>query len=357
MIDIQQTNSLEWITNFSKANHGADMILVEKTIRALILLEGLAKSELNFIFKGGTALMLLQQDNPKRLSIDIDIILPKTPSNLLETLAQIAKNQGFIRFEGQVRKTSIAITKEHFKFFYVPTHLTNQREEYILLDVLYEENPYQKLIDTPIKTPFLVQIGEVLTVKTPSFEDILGDKLTAFAPNTTGIPYFKGNSSKSMEIIKQLYDIGNLFDVDNDLAIVKETFNRLAIIEANYRKMDITTEDVLNDTYQTCLCLVLRGADGFGNFEELITGINRVKRYIFSENFSYEKVIVMTGKIAYLTKLIATNQTEIQPYGEASSVKDLIIEQPHNTKLNKLKKTYPEAFWYWWKAVKIETTQ
>ena len=37
----------------------ADKILVEKVVRALMLLEGLAKSDLDFVFKGGTALMLL----------------------------------------------------------------------------------------------------------------------------------------------------------------------------------------------------------------------------------------------------------------------------------------------------------
>lgn len=45
--------------------------LLEKMIRALMLLEGLSKSGLTFIFKGGTALMLLL-DSAKRLSIDID---------------------------------------------------------------------------------------------------------------------------------------------------------------------------------------------------------------------------------------------------------------------------------------------
>ena len=323
---------------------------MEKTIRALTLLEGLANSNLNFIFKGGTALMLLQQDNPKRLSIDIDIIIPNTPDNLLEILEQVSVNQGFIQVEGQHRKADIAIAKGHFKFFYIPTHLTNQLEEYILLDILYEENPYQNVIETPINTPFLVQKGNPLSVKTPSFEDILGDKLTAFAPNTTGIPYFKGSSSKSMEIIKQLYDIGNLFNSVHDLTIVRKTFNRLAIIEANYRKMDITANDVLNDTYQTCLCLALRGTDGVGNFEELVAGINRVKKYMFSENFSLEKVIVMTGKIAYLTKLVGNDETVIRLYEGPSTLNALLIEQPHNTKLNKLKKQYPEAFWYWWLA-------
>ena len=153
-----------------------------------------------------------------------------------------------------------------------------------------------------------------------------------------------------MEIIKQLYDIGNLFNSVHDLTIVRKTFNRLAIIEANYRKMDITANDVLNDTYQTCLCLALRGTDGVGNFEELVAGINRVKKYMFSENFSLEKVIVMTGKIAYLTKLVANDETVIRLYEGPGTLNALLIEQPHNTKLNKLKKQYPEAFWYWWLA-------
>jgi predicted nucleotidyltransferase component of viral defense system len=60
--------------------------LVEKTARALTLLEGLVESKLNFIFKGGTALMLMQQNNPKRLSIDIDIIIPKISNDLLGIL-------------------------------------------------------------------------------------------------------------------------------------------------------------------------------------------------------------------------------------------------------------------------------
>ena len=153
-----------------------------------------------------------------------------------------------------------------------------------------------------------------------------------------------------MEIIKQLYDIGNLFNSVSDLTVVRKTFNRLAIIEANYRKLDITANDVLNDTYQTCLCLALRGADGVGNFEELVAGINRVKKYMFSENFSLEKVIVMTGKIAYLTKLVANDETVIRLFGGPNTINALLIEQPHNTKLNKLKKQYPEAFWYWWLA-------
>lgn len=72
---------IDWITEVSTANRKADKILVEKAIRALLLLEGLAKQHLNFVFKGGTALMLIL-DSSKRLSIDIDIIVENEPENL-----------------------------------------------------------------------------------------------------------------------------------------------------------------------------------------------------------------------------------------------------------------------------------
>ncbi|MBK6372322.1 MAG: nucleotidyl transferase AbiEii/AbiGii toxin family protein [Saprospiraceae bacterium] len=75
MIDKKEIN-LNWINLVSKANRNADKILVEKVIRALLLLEGLAMQNLNFVFKGGTALML-HFNSTQRLSIDIDIVLPK----------------------------------------------------------------------------------------------------------------------------------------------------------------------------------------------------------------------------------------------------------------------------------------
>lgn len=97
-------------------------------------------------------------------------------------------------------------------------------------------------------------IDQPLSVIVPSLEDILGDKLTAFAPNTTGIPYFKNADSMSMEIIKQLYDIGNLFDTVNDIETIKTAFYRFAKTEITYRNTkEINEDDVLQDIYETSL--------------------------------------------------------------------------------------------------------
>ncbi len=112
----QQEISIDWINKVSKANRKADKILVEKVIRALLLLEGLVKQKLPFVFKGGTALML-HLNSTKRLSIDIDIILPQAVHNLEEVLDNVAEEQGFVRKELQHRSTATKIKKEHYKFY------------------------------------------------------------------------------------------------------------------------------------------------------------------------------------------------------------------------------------------------
>ena len=341
-----------WIDKVSKANRNADKILVEKVIRALLLLEGLSKSGLSFIFKGGTALMLLL-DSAKRLSIDIDIILTEKKDNLDELLKAFAEDQGFNLVALQHRTAATNIKKAHYKFFYTPVHNT-AGEEAILLDILFEANHYKNIKPQEIKSGFLITSAKPALVNIPSLEDLLGDKLTAFAPNSTGIPYFKKEDSMSMEIIKQLYDVGNIFDVAEDLDTVKTTFNKIAAIEMLYRELkDGKPADVLDDIYKTSLCLCLRGTVDKENFDHLQKGIQRVERFIFSESYHLDKAIVHAAKAAYLSRLIATDQRVFEKFTGPKQVASAIIEQPHNTKLNKLKKSSPEAFFYWWKAISL----
>lgn len=314
--------SIEWLNQVSKQHSNADKILVGKVICALLLLEGLAKQNLPFVFKGGTALML-HFNSTKRLSIDIDIILPSETKNLETILESIIQEQGFLRKELQHRSTTSKIKKEHYKFFYTPSHKTNKTEEYVLLDILFEEVNYTNLVSLPIQSDFVPIIDQPLNVNVPSLEDILGDKLTAFAPNTTGIPYFKKDDSMSMEIIKQLYDIGNLFDAVTDIETIKTTFYRFAKTEIAYHNSEgINENDVLQDIYETSLCIVTRGADGKGNFEELLNGILRIKGFIFSESYHIEKAITHASKAAYLSVLIQHDTKVIDKFENPLLMKD-----------------------------------
>ncbi len=349
--------TLAWIEKVAKANRNADKILVEKVIRALILLEGLVKQKLSFVFKGGTALML-HLNSTKRLSIDIDIIMSEKQDNLNEILDEVTDEQGFIRKEEQKRAANTKIDKAHYKFFYTPLHKTSKDEEYVLLDVLFEAVHYQKLENVKIQSSFVPEKEAPLTVKSPCLEDITGDKLTAFAPNTTGIPYFKGDDSMSMEIIKQLYDIGNLADNVSDIETIKTTFKTFATTELSYREIDnLTEQDVIEDIYQTALCIVTRGVDGKGNFDELQKGIQRISRFVFSESYHIEKAITHGSKAAYLATLIKVDAAKIEKYKNPLQMKYWTIGEPMNTKLNKLKKSNPEAFFYWYKIYELTTKQ
>lgn len=342
---------INWINEAAAKNNKADKILVEKVVRALLLLEGLSSSGLNFIFKGGTALMLLQ-GSTKRLSIDIDIIMP-AKEELEETFEKIVKDKRFIRVELQERQAISHIEKAHYKFFFEPIYKTARAEEYVLLDILFEKPQYQQIILQNIDSTFVFQNGNPLQVQVPGFNDILGDKLTAFAPNTTGIPYEKGGQSRAMEIIKQLYDIGNLVEQMQDPVITAATFHAFAKTELGYRNIEGDTSLVLDDIIDTALTISTKGQLGSGNINALMQGVGQLKQYIFSESYHIEKAVTHAARAAYTATLIQTKQKRLQRFTEAMEIKDWTIANQQYNKLNKLKKSNPEAFYYWYRALAL----
>ena len=80
-----------------------DPIIVEKVIRALTLLELLRTENLEFIFKGGTALMLMIQ-KPRRFSIDIDILIEKKDQDLELILNNVVEKSAFVKWEEHKEK-------------------------------------------------------------------------------------------------------------------------------------------------------------------------------------------------------------------------------------------------------------
>lgn len=353
MIDYNAID-INWIEKVSKANRKADKTLVEKTIRAFILLEGLVTAGLPFVFKGGTSLMLLTKSS-KRMSIDIDIIMPDVPAHLTETLETVAQKQGFFRVEPQERHGETKVPKMHYKFYYKPIYRTANDEDFVLLDILTEQVPYADIRQVEITSRFLPMTEPSIMVMMPSANDLLGDKLTAFAPNTTGIPYSKNGNGMGMEINKQLYDVACLFDLFDDLKVVTSTFERIADNELHYREGDnLTKMDVLEDVFQTALCVSTRGMQGKGEFDELMAGIKRVNGFIFSESYQIDKAIVCASKAAYLSALIKKGVLEFERYSNPLQIKEWQIGQTEYNKLNKLKKSSAEAFFYWYKACLME---
>jgi len=352
---LPESRSIEWLRKIATENNFPNITMFEKTIRAFSLLESLALSGCPFVFKGGTALML-HLDSAKRLSIDIDIICPPE-TDIEKYLSKNAEQYGFNEIKLIERKTARNIPKSHAKFYYQVTYNTNSETDCILLDVLFEEIHYNNVVLLPIESRLLKTDSEKVYVNVPSIADLLGDKLTAFAPNTTGIPYYKGDKMCSMEIVKQLYDIASLFDITNDLSVTSNTFQKFATVELSYRNLypnDI--QQVLDDIFQTSLCVCLQGLIDNENFKLLQDGIKRIQSFIHSERYIVDTAIINASKVAYLAILIANNLTEVEHFDKEKIVdlQDKMIENPLPTKLNKLKKSNTEAFFYWWKVFEIK---
>jgi predicted nucleotidyltransferase component of viral defense system len=339
----QHSFTTDWIDQVSK-RYKTDKILVEKSIRALSLLEGLSESSLPFVFKGGTALMLIFKE-PHRLSIDIDIILPTDSLELNKTLQQIATSKGFSRIEEQHRISGI-VPKAHYKFFY--TSAVERKESYILLDILFEQIPYNRIIELPITNIFLATEGEDRTVRVPDANNLLADKLTAFAPRTIGVPYRKGNSECGMEIMKQLYDIGVLYDKADDMMSISAVYRTIAEQEAKYRDEHFSVEDILHDTKDHALSICFRKSQNDVEYQVLERGIKQVSSHIFSQTFHIEEAILSAAKAYYLVSLIETDGITIEKYSgrQLERMRDWLLTDYEYTKLNKIKKSNPEAFFY-----------
>ena len=217
-----KSRTLEWIAEAAHRMGIHDITLAEKTIRAFSLLEALARSGCPFLFKGGSSLML-HLNTSKRLSIDIDIICPPG-ANIEPYLKQYAEEYGFEKVEMVERVTRTDVPKQHAKFYYEISYPGKRGQDKILLDVLFEDTYYSSIVSLPIQSPLLLTEEPLVFVNLPSHEDLLGDKLTAFAPHTTGIPFFKGEKACTMEIIKQLFDVASLFDITSNLSVARQTF-------------------------------------------------------------------------------------------------------------------------------------
>ena len=352
----EDTFKKEWIqkksTDYKRGRRKADPTLIEKVTKALHLLEGLAQSDLRFIFKGGTSLLLLLNEM-HRFSIDIDIIIEEEKSEIdMEKFLSVIVGQSeiFTHFEENIRSENHEIPKAHYKVFYKSS--LDDTESYILLDILFEKSHYVDIIQENINCKFIEYKEPGIYVDMPSIDCILGDKMTAYAPNTTGIPYGK---DKELEIIKQLFDVANLFDIMENVETVSKTFKMMAHQELIYRGIDkeYTYIDVLDDIFETSRIISERGRIEKDIFGYLQTGVNRIKDYIFSKNYILESAVNSASKAAYLSLLIKYDLTDVERYDKKIDLRELLINNQDFKKFKSIMKFDSEAYFYWYKSIEI----
>lgn len=347
----------EWLDQFKKQkdHKRIDKIILEKMIYALHLLERLKANGLDFVFKGGTSLVLLLKEG-NRFSIDIDIICKAERKDLEEILNKVIETSHFTEWKlDEHRSYQPGVPKAHYKFSF---DTTQQGSGTILLDVLIEDSIYPALDELPVNTKWIETETETM-VTVPTIDAITGDKLTAFAPNTIGIPYFKGKDQQpfSMEICKQLFDLSKLFEHISDVEMVAKSFMAFAEQEINYQKngnpdSNLTPQKVLQDTIDTCLIIAKRGGgsdDEKQKFTELQRGIKAFDfGFLMSGNFRIDDAVPAAARIAYLAAKIMVNDMSPIAYYERQDVRELNIEDPDLNFLNKLKKQPDKSSIYYW---------
>ncbi len=90
----------EWIREKRKTCHKnpPNPAIMEKMIYALSLVEQLAQTDLSFTFKGGTSLLLILPE-PRRFSIDVDIVTTESREKIEAILTAICTGDIFSKFE------------------------------------------------------------------------------------------------------------------------------------------------------------------------------------------------------------------------------------------------------------------
>jgi hypothetical protein len=342
----------EWITEQCRIVGCSSPILLKKAIVALQLVGHLVEAGLPFQFKGGSSLLLIV--NPiRRLSIDVDIVTQASRDELDRILRSVARLPPFIGIERDPGRDKELPPNKHYRASY-PSDFPPMDGQ-VLLDVLFEEA--HAAGPTLIQTPFIKTLRDV-RAQVPNANELLGDKLTVFAPNTIGILQRPGRAA---DVVKQLFDVGVLFDVATDIAEAAQVYAALHENQCRYRQAEFTVEQTLNDTINACLGLTwceLRGPgknNAIGRY--LKDGVHRLQSHILNGRFHTDSARVAAGKAACAAALILR-----RPEVALESIRfvDASVEDLRKAEitgdwatLQRLRGGNSEAFFCWWHAQRI----
>lgn len=186
-------------------------------------------------------------------------------------------------------------------------------------------------------------------VTVPSADCILGDKLTAFAPHTTGVPF---GVDKELEIMKQLYDVVTLSDVLFDQKAMEATYNRTVLKEIAYRGIDATPEDVLRDTIRSAACIIGKGFLDAEEYPLYISGAKALDNHVLGGRYSGEVAALQACKVMYLASCVLTGS----PFRKIQHPEEYIDASIGKTKYKRLsyiKKYKLESYGYLVEAVRL----
>lgn len=347
-----ETFTLKWVqqvNNLQGWNRKSDQYKnIEKAIMALTLLENLKASGIDFVFKGGTSLLLLLE-NLYRFSVDIDMVTDRLNSH--EKKFDSICNGIFTHWDEQVRDSNENFHTKHFRFYYKP-FTDNMAEGYVLLDVYEGESLYSQTQKVLLKSPLLKTDDTNVYITIPSVDCILADKLTAFAPHTIGIKLSAepGKRPKRVEVLKQMFDVANLFDRCNDVQTIKDTYIKIAQEQIKTANLQCSYQETLKDSFDFAMTIGFDGKTHNEEFFVLSKGYNEFSKFVTDLSFDKWKAISCASKIAYLVSRMIKNKP-IEKYRDDLDLTKVTIKNKDYKAFEAYLYSSPESYYYFSEAI------
>lgn len=183
--------------------------------------------------------------------------------------------------------------------------------------------------------------------------------MTAFAPTTIGILY---NPNRKTDIVKQLFDVGALFDAATDLEDVATAYDYMHRKQIGYRQKTFTLTDTLNDTIEAAFAYSqcgLRGGENSDNVRMLQDGVKSLQNHLLGHPFAQTEARIAAAKAACLAVWLqwrppdeSFEKIRFDLDTASETLREKRILAPW-APLDRLKGGNPEAFHYWYHAQRI----
>lgn len=167
---------------------------------------------------------------------------------------------------------------------------------------------------------------------------------------------FKGGTSMLLLLsrVKQVVDVGTLFDQASDLTLIRATYGALFQAENSYRGSRFTIEEALNDTIDTArmICEIqLRGAPPDPRRELIVAGMGRMESHLVGAPFRLDDLKIAAARAACIAALIRNPSSPLTlddlRYDAVRFAKLGNTEVTFSRPLNRLRQTNPEALFCW----------
>jgi hypothetical protein len=105
-------------------------------------------------------------------------------------------------------------------------------------------------------------------------------------------------------MLKQLFDIGNLFDRTENVSHIRATYHRVAEHEIEKLGIEITSETVLRDTIRHALIIAFNGKLDKERYDMMAKGFKDFNKFVSDLSFDENRAVLDAAKAVYLANLL-----------------------------------------------------